>query len=44
MGNGGERQIPDDKDWWMGKELPPTMTEQHPHEEDMGRCRQERRH
>jgi hypothetical protein len=37
------RQNPDDKEWWMGKELPPTAIEHHLQYEDMGRCRQERR-
>jgi hypothetical protein len=22
--NGNERQTPDDTEWWMGKEIPPT--------------------
>jgi hypothetical protein len=42
MGDRDKRQTPDDKEWWTRKELPPTVTEQYPREEDMGRCRQER--
>jgi hypothetical protein len=36
-----EQQNPDNKEWWTGKDLPPTTTEQYLHQEDMGRCHQE---
>jgi hypothetical protein len=43
MHDGNERQTPDDTEWWMGKEIPPTDENQHPRKEDMGRCHPDRR-
>jgi hypothetical protein len=41
--NGNEWHTPDDTEWWTGKETPPTDEDQHPREEDMGRCSPDRR-
>jgi hypothetical protein len=43
-GDGNQQQTPDNKDWWAGKELPPTANDQHLREEDLRRSRQKRSH
>jgi hypothetical protein len=42
-GERDEQQTPNDKEWWMGKDLPPTVTLHHLQQEDIGRHRQEQR-
>jgi hypothetical protein len=37
LGERDARQTPDDKECWMGKELPAIVTQQHHYHKDMGR-------